>query len=208
MERIYDIGANVGKFTEENTIKYPNCEIIVIEANPSLFETLSNKFYSNNKITILNNCVTNEDDTSIDFYICEADTISSASKKWTTESRFADYKYREPIKIEGISIETLIKKYGKADYIKIDVEGYEKVVISGMSKNLGLLSFEWAEELKQDILESLNHSNSIGYTKYYISYNDSYTFIPEQFFSFDYLINEVDKLNESRKVKWGMIFAK
>ena len=59
-------------------------------------------------------------------------------------------------------IEDLIKTHGESDRMKIDVEGYEKTVILGISKHIGDLSFEWAEESKTDILDSLSHLFSIS----------------------------------------------
>jgi len=207
--RIYDIGANIGRFTEENIKKYDNCEFILVEANPSLVQVLNNKFEKFDNISIVNNCVSDTNGEEIDFYICESDTISSASKKWTKDSRFSDnYKYFNPIKTKSITIESLLEKYGKPDYIKIDVEGYENVVISGIKNYVGLLSFEWAEESKDDILESLSHLRSIGYRYFYISYNDNYTFIPNDFVSYNIIKSEVESLNEDQKEKWGMIFVK
>jgi FkbM family methyltransferase len=206
--RIYDIGANVGRFTEDNINKYKDCEFILVEANPVLCDLLDNKFKEYENIKIVNMCVSSVDNEELDFFISEADTISTASKEWIDNSRFNNYKYFEPIKSKSITIESLISQYGKSDYTKIDVEGYEKIVILGIKKNIGLISFEWAEELKEDIKESILHLYLIGYKEFYISYSDEYTFIPNNFSDYDSLKSEVDSLDISRKEKWGMIFAK
>jgi len=181
--RIYDIGANVGKFTESNVKKYTDCEFILVEANPKLCEFLNEKFKNFNNIKIINKCVSNVDDGYVNFYISESDTISTA-------------------------VDSLIKEYGISDYFKIDVEGYEKKVICCINNYIGLISFEWAEESKKDILESILYLRSIGYTKYYLSYSDEYTFIPVDFYDYDSVKIEIESLDENRKEKWGMIFAK
>jgi FkbM family methyltransferase len=209
MNRIYDIGANIGRFTEENIKKYNSCEFILVEANPRLYNLLTSKFKNIDNINIINSCVSDKDNEELDFYICEVDTISSASKEWTTESRFSDnYKYFDAIKVKSITIDSLIETYGKPDYIKIDVEGYESVVISGLKRHIGLLSFEWAEESKDDILKSISHLKSIGYKKFHISYNDNYTFIPNDFTDYDTIKLEVESLNKNKREKWGMIWSK
>lgn len=210
MERIYDIGANIGRFTEVNLTKYKNCEFIVVEANPNLIPILEKKFESNKNIKILNLCVS-ELDGYVDFYISESDpisTISTASKEWINESRFNNTKYNSPIKVKSISIDSMISEYGVSNYTKIDVEGYEYEIIKGIKKNIGLLSFEWVEEMILDIKNSLYHLKSIGYNEFFITYDDDYKFIPNNYMSYDEIVNEVSKLDNNRKEKWGMIFSK
>jgi FkbM family methyltransferase len=207
--RIYDIGANLGKFTEEILKQYIDCEIIMVEANPELVNILKNKFGSNERIKIVDKCLSDLDGISTKFYICDTNTISTASEKWTNSSRFSTIGYREPIIVESISLDTLIEIYGDSDYIKIDVEGYEMVVIKGIRKYQGLIAFEWAEELKSEMLESIDHLTNIGYTKFYITYDDNYAFIPKKS---DYIDNlkikyEIEKLDEHRQKMWGMVFA-
>jgi len=206
MKRIYDIGENVGNFTEENLKKYSQCEFILIEANPELIPILKNKFKNLNKVKILNYCIS-ENDGYANFYISAAHKISTASTKWITDSRFSNYKFKDPIKIQSSSLNSIVEKYGKSDYIKIDVEGYEKTIILGIKKYLGLISFEWAEELKSDILDCITHLNSIGYTNFFVNYNDNYTFLPSEYYNFEKIKDEINKLNPKNKEKWGMIFA-
>lgn len=208
MKRIYDIGANIGKFTEVNIDKYINCEFIVVEANPNLIPVLEKKFESIKNIKILNLCVSDSDG-FVDFYISEADTISTASKEWINESRFNNFKYNSPIKVKSVSIDSMMIEYGESDYTKIDVEGYEYTIIKGIEKYIGLISFEWAEEMILDIKNSLFHLNSIGYKEFYITYNDDYKFIPDFYISYNDIISELDNnLDDKRKEKWGMIFSK
>jgi FkbM family methyltransferase len=211
--RIYDIGANIGKFTDENIKINKDCEFILLEANPKLCDDLKRKYEKNNKIKIFNYLVSDVDNQDIDFHIYRSNPLSTASIDWAKTGRFKDHyndgKIEKTIKINSICLDTLIDVYGESDYIKIDVEGYENVVIKGMKKYLGLLSFEWAEELKNQIIDSISHLNSIGYSQYYISYNDNYTFIPNNFISYDEIISSINlNLKINRMDKWGMIFAK
>jgi FkbM family methyltransferase len=210
---IYDIGANHGNFTKVNMDIYKDAKFILVEANPYLCDKLNNIFSLNNNVTILNRCLHSHDDVDIEFYINnDQDTISTASRKWIEECRFKNkFNNVSNIKVKSISIESLINMYGESDHIKIDVEGYEHVVMQGIKKYHGLLSFEWEEEMKEEIRQSLSKLDSIGYKYFCLTYNDTYSFIPSEndYMNYHEMCNLIDSaLNSNQYNKVGMIFAR
>jgi hypothetical protein len=117
----------------------------------------------------------------------------------------------------------MIERYGMPDLIKIDVEGYEYNVLSGLTQKANDICFEWHEEERNSLYKILEHLQSIGYTQFgVIGYfeegdifskatfsdkGDPYLEYPKNFYSLDEL--ELDKLiNPSRRVNYGMFFAK
>lgn len=210
---IYDIGANHGHWTQRNLSIYPEAKFVLVEANPSLCSFLRNKFFTFSNVVILNNCVSDEDNKKIKFYVNNSNHgISTASNKWIENSRFSkDFISINEINVDSITIDSLISQYGKSDYIKIDIEGYENVVIKGVKNYCGLLSFEWAEEMKNEIKESLIQLKSLGYKNYYmLEGTDDYSFKPIQseYINYDLLLNSIEtNLDEKRSIKWGMIYA-
>lgn len=206
--RFYDIGANAGLYTESNLVLNPKSEFILVEANPALCSTLVKKFKDNPNVKIINSCVSDTSGKMLEFFLGDLDVLSTASKDWVLNSRFSNRNYSRSILVKSISVEDLIKTYGESDRMKIDVEGYEKTVILGISKHIGDLSFEWAEESKTDILDSVSHLFSIGYTEFCISEKDNYTFMPTYYLSYEDIKLSLSSLDPSRKTRWGMIFAK
>ena len=206
--RFYDIGANAGLYTESNLVLNPESEFILVEANPTLCLKLVEKFKDNPNVKVINSCVSDTSGKMLEFFLGDVDTISTASKDWVLNSRFSNMDYKNSILVESISIEDLIKTYGESDRMKIDVEGYEKTVILGISKHIGDLSFEWAEESKTDILDSVSHLFTIGYTEFCVSERDNYTFMPTYYVAYEDIKLSLSSLDPSRKTRWGMIFAK
>ena len=47
MNLIFDIGFNVGEFTQTCFNKYPNCNVIAVDANPNLVNAASPHFFKN-----------------------------------------------------------------------------------------------------------------------------------------------------------------
>ena len=207
MKKIFDIGANLGAFTDECIKQHPDAEIIMVEPNDSLISTLENKF-KNKNVKVLDFLVSTNSDEEVDFFISNTNTISTASRDWVENSRFSEtYRWSEGVKKKTINLDTLIKNYGTPDLIKVDVEGYELEVIKGLSTKQKELCFEWAEEQYPDINKTCEHLKSIGYKEFGFIYGDDYLKKPETFTSWEACKIHND-INENRKEKWGMIWVK
>jgi len=229
MNLIFDIGFNHGKFTGECFKKHPNVQVVAVEANPNL----CNKSNTDNFI-LLNRVVSNTDNEYIDFYVEHgADGISTASTNWINNSQFAKgskyminptHKWSDVIKVPSISLDTLIENYGTPELIKIDVEGYELTVLSGLSKKAKDICFEWSEEVYDDLEKIISHLQSIGYTQFgaigyfddrdleydtvtHSDQGDPYLVYPDNFYTWEEL-NFIRFIKPERRVNYGMFFAK
>jgi FkbM family methyltransferase len=233
MNLIFDIGFNVGEFTQTCFNKYKECSVIAVEANPNLCNAVSQHFFTNYNFSLLNNLVSNEEGEEIDFYISHNATgVSTASTEFMENSRFTkgskhlgenSINWAAPIKVQSITIDAMIERYGMPDLIKIDVEGYELTVLSGLTQKANDICFEWHEEEKDNLYKILEHLQSLGYEQFgvigwfdegdvfekatFSDKGDPYLEYPKNFYTLEEL--ELDKLiNPERRVNYGMFFAK
>lgn len=233
MNLIFDIGFNIGEFTQTCFNKYKNCAVVAVEANPNLVNSASPHFFTNYNFVLLNNLVSDKEGDGIDFYINpSASGISTASTEFMKNSRFTkgskyigenSTQWAPPIKIQSITIDSMIERYGMPDLIKIDVEGYELNVLKGLNQKANDICFEWHEEEKDNLYKILEHLQNIGYTQFgVIGYfeegdvfekatfsdkGDPYLEYPKNFYTLEDL--ELDKLiNSERRINYGMFFAK
>ena len=210
MSLLFDIGANKGKYTEANETKYD--KVVMVEANPELAFELANKFKNNKKVQIVNQAVSDQPG-DVTFYINEDEnTISTVDTEWVEKSRFSDVCKRwRPIQVSAISIDELAEQFGKPSYIKIDVEGYELNVLKSMKKrHASHVAFEWAEEKKKELIESVEYLMLLGYSQFAIQFTDQYTYSPSatEFHPGQQVIQWMKQtLDENRKSAWGMIHA-
>jgi FkbM family methyltransferase len=207
--RIFDIGTNRGDFTDEYLTQYPEAKVVCIEANPDLCQQLAQKYSQNKNIQVYHYLLSNEAYKDIDFFIDHrCDVVSTASTDWVNNSRFSANTWDKPIKVESITLDELINTTFTPDIIKVDVEGYENIAIKGLTKKVGMIQFEWAEEELESTKDTCNYLKNIGYTEFAYKFEDRpYSYTPDVFTSLENL-HLFEQLIPSRKDKWGMIYAK
>lgn len=230
MNLVFDIGYNVGEFSEAVINKHSNAKIIAVEANENLCTRNRNK--NNPNITLLNNLMSDKDDEEIDFYIESKQLgISTASKEFMDNSRFTkgsknlgsnSANWCDPVKVKSITLDSLINRYGIPNLIKIDVEGFEYNVIRGLNKKAEDICLEWHEEDYDSLLKIVSHLQILGYEKFgvigwfdegdvfdkvtFSSKGDPYLEYPNEFYTWEEL--DMNRLVKSeRRINYGMFFA-
>lgn len=211
---LFDIGANAGLYTNANIDKYDR--VVCVDASALMCHNLLNNV-SSSKCDIVHTLISSVKDAK--FYRCLTDGASSASHEWISgRGRFApgnrysraafQWTY-EPVSVT--SLDELIETYGVPSFIKIDVEGYELEVVKSLTKYSGPFSFEWAEEMKQEAIDTINYiHDTLGHSKFYIQDGDEYTFVPEAsaYKTKDEIITEIENTwIPSRQELWGMIWC-
>jgi len=152
MDSIYDLGANNGQ-----NLKYylsKSKKVFALEANPVLVERIRKNFYSelsSGALTLINKCLTNvEGGGYVDFYV---NKYSSGLSRFTPPNIHPeDFRV---IQIEQITYGELVKRYGRPDMVKIDLEGYDKIVIDYMIENGLLPPYLQFENCGIDVIEKL-----------------------------------------------------
>lgn len=206
MKLVFDIGFNVGEFSQYIMKNNENCIIIGVEPNYYI-KPIS---FNHPNVTVLNKAVSNVDNHMLDFYIGVNHVLSTANPDWM-KKRFVNEEWYVPIKIETITIDKLIELYGIPDLIKIDVEGFELNVITGLTKKIeSKIMFEWTEEFfYENTIPCVKHLQSLGYMEFGYTHSSTEN---SKTFNVDY--NSWEKLNihniikQDRNMEWGMIYCK
>ncbi len=173
---VFDIGANDGHKTVALTVISE--KVIACEPDTHNLSILKARFRGNKKMSIEPFAIS--DHTGIShFFIHEPgsalNTINPDWKKiletenkgrWKENIRFSE----TVIKVNTITLDDLIAKHGLPEFIKIDVEGNEKNVLSGLAQAVKYISFEvLLPEFRDDamacmdILGNLNRNTFFNY---------------------------------------------
>lgn len=204
---IFDLGYNVGNFTQQALNLYPDAKIIGVEGHPIYLDMFRSSPIPN--VELIHAVVSNEGGKEIPFYICDSNPgINSINLDWIAiirHSHFFDKTKRE-IMVRAITIDSLIEKYGVPDIIKMDIEGAESIALRGLSQKCGLITFEWSEEFFKDTKICVELLKNLGYTLFaYTEENDQFS--PHRYFTSWEDLNIEANIIPSRKHRWGMMYA-
>ena len=139
----FDVGANIGNRIKP--LQALGARVVAVEPQVECCEVLRKHF--GDSITIVNKGLGGQEEKR-EFYVSDASTLSTFSSDWikTTAQtqRFEGYTWSDVRQIEITTLDALITQYGLPDFVKIDVEGFELEVVSGLSQPVRMLSFEYA----------------------------------------------------------------
>lgn len=123
-EVIYDVGANVGVFSNKILNLYPDVTLVLFEPVKDYYQYLKDKFAENKKVKVYN------------FALIDSTRFLSISKDganlgYNTLTEISKYGNVEDV--NGISLSSLqrIENFPLPDLIKVDVENSEYLFIEG-----------------------------------------------------------------------------
>tara|TARA_A100000164_G_scaffold344245_1_gene343167 strand:- start:335 stop:961 length:627 start_codon:yes stop_codon:yes gene_type:complete len=137
-QNVIHIGAHDGQ--EYNTYKAVGVKNITwIEANPEISTRLEKRFQGQNNINVINSLVSDKDNEEIFFNITNNEQSSSILDLGSHKNLFPDVFFTKKIRLFTKTIDTIISEFqikDKFDFINIDVQGAELLVLKGAENTL------------------------------------------------------------------------
>mgnify|MGYP001181787099 CR=1 FL=1 len=162
----WDIGSNIGIYSIYNSIKNKNSKTIAFEPSTSNLRILSRNIFINNlqnQISIFPIALTDKSNVFLNMKennFIEGSAMNSFGEEWDFEGK--KFKSNMSYNIFGTSINFLVenKILKIPNYIKIDVDGLEHLILNGGSKflknkEIKSLSIELNENFKEQFEHTL-----------------------------------------------------
>lgn len=168
MKTIFDIGMYDGA----DTTYYLECgyRVIAVEANPELTQQVQQTYadqIASGQLTCINAAISPNGD-PVELNLSGKDLGSST----LFGERIAHKVPMGSVTVPGVTLEHLIEKYGIPDYLKVDIEGADRLCILPLTSETrpAFLSFE----IGDDVDELLAHTAKIGYSRFKIINQNSF----------------------------------
>jgi FkbM family methyltransferase len=140
---VFDVGANLGSYAE--IFASLGAQVVALEPNPDCVSHIR-RSYPNSGIDVICTAVGSSAGVA-SIRLAERSDMSSMSAEWISSiqaaQRMDDAVWSNQITVPVITLDSLIEKYGMPRFVKIDVEGFEESVLSGLSAQPPMMSFEF-----------------------------------------------------------------
>src|SRR5687767_6940621 len=160
MKTIFD----VGMYDASDTRYYleEGYKVIAVEANPALAkraERILSDYIRTGQLQIVNAAISS-DNSNIELTVCGDNLGASSMYKDTLVHKAPIGSFTVP----GITTQEIFAKFGVPYYLKIDIEGADKLCVRSLSAGTRpqYLSFEMGDDFE----ELFDHVASVGFTKF------------------------------------------
>ncbi|MEO1512082.1 MAG: FkbM family methyltransferase, partial [Planctomycetota bacterium] len=109
-------------------------------------------------------------------HVGDVSTVSSLSEDWVDAMRKSGVMgtaWSKTITVPLVRFDTLIERHGEPDFCKIDVEGFEPQVLSGLSRPVRCMSLEYQTQFHVSLGQCLERLRSLGEYRFQFSEGES-----------------------------------
>ncbi len=199
---IFDVGANVGDHAEKFLEK--GARVVCFDPQPSCVEALQERFGGNGRVRVVPKGVGPQEG-SLEMSVCsEASIVSTFSEEWK-QGRFRTYNWDRKVTVPITTLDAAIREYGRPDYCKIDVEGFELEALRGLSGTVGVLSYEFTFEGRERAVACLRRLAALGFTRFNVSMGEATPFYSAEWLGAREM--EALLLDLRHPACWGDIYA-
>ena len=143
---VFDIGAHMGDRTR--AFARLGGRVIAVEPQPVLRRWLERSTGRLRNVTVRGEAVGAQPGTATLHISHRTPTVSTLSPRWTDElprrnDGFRHVRWEDRVEVPVITLDDLIAEYGLPAFCKIDAEGFELEVLSGLSRPIPAVSLEF-----------------------------------------------------------------
>ena len=175
----FDIGAHLGNHTA--AFLAAGCRVVAVEPQPQFAAYLRGLYGARPGVTVLDKAVGKRKGPATLQISSLAPTVTSASPRWIEEVKkapaFANVVWDRTAEIEMTTLDALIQAHGLPAFCKIDVEGSEADVLTGLSQPLPQLCFEFVPAAMTVALACLRRLGKLGDYRYNVSIGERPRFV-------------------------------
>jgi FkbM family methyltransferase len=142
---VFDIGAHAGN--RARAFAALGCRVVALEPQPDFARVLRALFRQNGDVTVVEAAVSNRAGRATLALSERTPTVTTLAHDWrearAREEGFRGVHWNRRIEVETTTLDQLIARFGTPAFVKIDCEGSEPAILSGLTQPVPALSFEF-----------------------------------------------------------------
>jgi FkbM family methyltransferase len=164
----FDIGAHAGN--RVRVFRRIGARVIAVEPQPDFIAVLRLLYGRDSGVCIEASGVAAEPGQGKLHLSTRTPTVSTFADSWRedvqTDRRFQRIRWDTAISVPLVSLDELIARHGEPQFCKIDVEGFEHEVLSGLRQPLAALSFEYIPVAAAGAIACVERTSALGDYRY------------------------------------------
>jgi FkbM family methyltransferase len=172
---VFDIGANVGDHVA--LFKSLGCRVVAVEPQPALAADLSARYAADPDVAVVARALAGAPGVGA-LQLNSSHVIASMSSQFREamdrSGRFGSAEWTDVIEVETTTLDELIAEHGRPALCKIDVEGFEREVLAGLSEAVPAVVFEYTGEVISTAAECVEYLGELGLARFALWPPDRY----------------------------------
>jgi FkbM family methyltransferase len=138
---VFDIGANRGEKTQ--VFLDLGASVVCVDPEPGCAELLKRRFAAyGGRVRVVRAALSAQSGDATMYIHAHQSGYNTLEPQWAETFSRSTGKAPDSITVATRTFDSLINEFGRPDFAKIDVEGYEDKVLSGLHQPVPLLTFE------------------------------------------------------------------
>jgi FkbM family methyltransferase len=179
---VFDVGAHAGNRTR--AFAALGCRVVAVEPQPDFARLLRMLFGRNPNVTVVEVAVSHRRGRSMLALSERTPTVTTLAPEWldarAREPGFKGVEWNRRIEVETTTLDLLVERFGPPSFIKMDVEGSEPAILTGLSRPVPAVSFEYLPWTPEEPAACISRLLDLGRYEFNWSVGEGYQIASER----------------------------